>query len=49
MEILDTHSQGEIAERMGVSQMSVSRKLTRLLGSLRAEAITELLQPVAST
>ncbi|MFE1591341.1 SigB/SigF/SigG family RNA polymerase sigma factor [Nocardia sp. NPDC058705] len=40
----DTLSQGEIAERLGVSQMSVSRKLTKLLGSLRAEAIGE--QPV---
>ncbi|MEU4650420.1 SigB/SigF/SigG family RNA polymerase sigma factor [Nocardia fluminea] len=40
----DTLSQGEIAERLGVSQMSVSRKLTRLLGDLRAEATDE--QPV---
>ncbi|WKG12731.1 SigB/SigF/SigG family RNA polymerase sigma factor [Nocardia sp. PE-7] len=40
----DTLSQGEIAERLGVSQMSVSRKLTRLLGNLRAEAADE--QPV---
>ncbi|MGY0499183.1 SigB/SigF/SigG family RNA polymerase sigma factor [Nocardia sp. FBN12] len=40
----DSLSQGEIAERLGVSQMSVSRKLTRLLGGLRAEAIGE--QPV---
>ncbi|WP_410873105.1 SigB/SigF/SigG family RNA polymerase sigma factor [Nocardia sp. A7] len=40
----DSLSQGEIAERLGVSQMSVSRKLTRLLGSLRTEAIGE--QPV---
>ena len=30
-------SQREIAERMGVSQVSVSRMLTRLLGQLRAE------------
>ncbi|MFE9790107.1 SigB/SigF/SigG family RNA polymerase sigma factor, partial [Nocardia salmonicida] len=37
----DTLSQGEIAERLGVSQMSVSRKLTRLLGNLRAEAADE--------
>ncbi len=40
----DTLSQAEIAERLGVSQMSVSRKLTRLLGNLRAEAADE--QPV---
>ncbi|WP_194828181.1 SigB/SigF/SigG family RNA polymerase sigma factor [Nocardia sp. XZ_19_231] len=40
----DTLSQGEIAERLGVSQMSVSRKLTKLLGNLRAEAADE--QPV---
>ncbi|MFD9549106.1 SigB/SigF/SigG family RNA polymerase sigma factor [Nocardia salmonicida] len=43
----DTLSQGEIAERLGVSQMSVSRKLTRLLGGLRAEAMDEPLLPVA--
>ncbi|WP_446222476.1 SigB/SigF/SigG family RNA polymerase sigma factor [Nocardia sp. IBHARD005] len=40
----ETLSQGEIAERLGVSQMSVSRKLTRLLGSLRAQTADE--QPV---
>ena len=31
----DTLTQGEIAQRLGVSQMSVSRKLTRLLADLR--------------
>ena len=41
----DTLSQAEIAERLGVSQMSVSRKLTRLLGNLRAEAADEQLVP----
>ncbi|MBC7301632.1 MAG: SigB/SigF/SigG family RNA polymerase sigma factor [Nocardia sp.] len=40
----DTLSQAEIAQRLGVSQMSVSRRLTRILGGLRAAAIGE--QPV---
>ncbi|MFF2392854.1 SigB/SigF/SigG family RNA polymerase sigma factor [Nocardia sp. NPDC058114] len=43
----DTLSQGEIAERLGVSQMSVSRKLTRLLGDLRAKAADDQTVPVA--
>ncbi|MFD3508695.1 SigB/SigF/SigG family RNA polymerase sigma factor [Nocardia sp. NPDC058666] len=40
----DTLSQGEIAQRLGVSQMSVSRKLTKLLSGLRAQTVDE--QPV---
>ncbi|MFC6010413.1 SigB/SigF/SigG family RNA polymerase sigma factor [Nocardia lasii] len=37
----DTLTQGEIAQRLGVSQMSVSRKLATLLGGLRADADAE--------
>ncbi|MGW5924213.1 sigma-70 family RNA polymerase sigma factor [Nocardia fluminea] len=33
----DTLTQGEIAQRLGISQMGVSRKLSRLLGDLRAQ------------
>ncbi|MFC9875597.1 SigB/SigF/SigG family RNA polymerase sigma factor [Nocardia salmonicida] len=39
----DTLTQGEIAERLGVSQMSVSRKLTRLLRDLRAQTTDDQL------
>lgn len=35
----DSLNQSDIAERLGISQMSVSRKLTRLLNRLRSEAI----------
>ncbi|MFC9876244.1 sigma-70 family RNA polymerase sigma factor [Nocardia salmonicida] len=40
----DTLTQGEIAQRLGISQMGVSRKLTRLLADLRAQTTDD--QPV---
>ncbi|MFD6399310.1 sigma-70 family RNA polymerase sigma factor, partial [Nocardia sp. NPDC060249] len=43
----DTLSQSDIAERLGISQMSVSRKLTKLLSSLRAKTTDEQLVPAA--
>ncbi|MFG1773744.1 SigB/SigF/SigG family RNA polymerase sigma factor [Nocardia salmonicida] len=39
----DTLTQGEIAQRLGVSQMSVSRKLTRLLTELRTQTTDDKL------
>ncbi|MFD6396542.1 SigB/SigF/SigG family RNA polymerase sigma factor, partial [Nocardia sp. NPDC060249] len=43
----DTLSQSDIAQRLGISQMSVSRKLTKLLSSLRAKTTDEQLVPAA--
>ncbi|MEV4158204.1 SigB/SigF/SigG family RNA polymerase sigma factor [Nocardia salmonicida] len=43
----DTLTQGEIAQHLGISQMSVSRKLTRLLGDLRAQTTDDHLRVAA--
>ncbi|MFI6219944.1 sigma-70 family RNA polymerase sigma factor [Nocardia salmonicida] len=43
----DTLTQGEIAQRLGISQMGVSRKLSRLLGDLRAQTTDDRLAVAA--
>ena len=41
MRFYENRTQQEIAERLGVSQMHVSRLLTRILGRLRAELLSD--------
>lgn len=41
MRFYENQTQQEIAARLGVSQMHVSRLLTRILGRLRAELLND--------